>query len=302
MTTNKTNKPQNRKRKRTSIGKEQQAITSFFTTTTSSNSFTSSPTVTTIDINPNLTATTTPSVNFTTSSTTTVIDINAGDCQDIRLSVPLNTNTFTNTSNTIPNSSSSSSSSSSSTSNSNSTSSSSSSSSSNSDSTSTSQFTEVFNEEHFESELNANLTYKQIQEDFQKRYKTSMLKPTLPHKHFKPKFLYIPVTKSYTNDTTGETSQQIRQIAIKNQIRTLSFHENNQPSYKGTFSKKSEILNGRRPFHKDNEIIDYNNDNGNNWITNNDNTENISTSDDETNVDEETIEYDDFLVRNNIFN
>jgi hypothetical protein len=125
-----------------------------------------------------------------------------------------------------------------------------------------------------------------------------MLKP----KSTKPKFLYIPVTKPFTNPSTGQTSKQIRQIKIKNQIRTLCFHENNEPPYRGTFSKTSNIIIGNRPFRKDYKIFDYDIDNGNNWNKNEKYTEDSSTSEDDTNVDEETIVFDDFVVPNDNFN
>ena len=125
-----------------------------------------------------------------------------------------------------------------------------------------------------------------------------MLKP----KSTKPNFLYIPLTKTSTNPSTGQTCKQIRQIAVKNQIRTLCFHENNEPPYQGTFSKTSKIIDRRRPFGKDNKIFDYDIDNGNNWITNEKYTEDSSTSEDDTNVDEETIVFDDFVVPNDNFN
>jgi len=181
-------------------------------------------------------------------------------------------------------------------------------SSSNSTSTSPSHVTYVFDKDHFESELNANLTKEQIKKEFQNRYGNKMLKRKSTKQHSKPKFLYIPVTKTFTNPSTGQTSKQIRQMKIKNQIRTLCFHENNEPPYQGTFSKTSNIIIGNRPFRKDNKIFDYDIDNGNNWNrdkngnTNEKYTEDSSTSEDDTNVDEETIVFDDFVVPNDNFN
>ena len=89
-----------------------------------------------------------------------------------------------------------------------------------------------------------------------------MLNPKSTKQHSKPKCLYIPVTKPFTNPSTGQ---------------------NNKRPYKGTFTKTSNIIIGKRPFRNDNKIFDYDIDNGNNWNTNeNGNTNEKYTEDSST--------------------
>eukprot|EP01132_Coremiostelium_polycephalum_P011724 gene11724-14349_t len=48
-------------------------------------------------------------------------------------------------------------------------------------------------------------------------------------------------------------------------IKLLKFHDDSRPAYYGTYSKKSKLINGRRPFRQDTEVLDYNYDSGDEW-------------------------------------
>jgi len=54
-------------------------------------------------------------------------------------------------------------------------------------------------------------------------------------------------------------------IKIPNKYRFLSFHEDRRPAYHGTWSKKSSIITGKKPFGKDTFVFDYEYDSEGEW-------------------------------------
>lgn len=54
-------------------------------------------------------------------------------------------------------------------------------------------------------------------------------------------------------------------IKIPNKYRFLSFHEDRRPAYHGTWSKKSSIITGKKPFGKDTSVFDYDYDSEGEW-------------------------------------
>jgi flagellar biosynthesis GTPase FlhF len=56
-----------------------------------------------------------------------------------------------------------------------------------------------------------------------------------------------------------------RQVQISNHYRHLYFAEDFRPAYVGTFSKKSTVVSGRRPFAKDKELFNYDYDSEGEW-------------------------------------
>lgn len=56
-----------------------------------------------------------------------------------------------------------------------------------------------------------------------------------------------------------------RIIVVPNRYKFLGFHEDVRPPYRGTWSKSSKLVNGRRPFSKDTQYLDYENDSEAEW-------------------------------------
>ena len=59
----------------------------------------------------------------------------------------------------------------------------------------------------------------------------------------------IAMDPNATQPPHNSTSHQVK-------MKLLSFHENNRPAYYGTWSKKSGVVGGRKPFCKD-SVLDY---------------------------------------------
>eukprot|EP01104_Vermistella_antarctica_P015130 TRINITY_DN4900_c0_g1_i1.p1 TRINITY_DN4900_c0_g1~~TRINITY_DN4900_c0_g1_i1.p1 ORF type:complete len:557 (+),score=210.36 TRINITY_DN4900_c0_g1_i1:54-1724(+) len=49
-------------------------------------------------------------------------------------------------------------------------------------------------------------------------------------------------------------------------VKNLLFHDNNRPGYCGSFSKKSTLVSGRRPFAQDDNLFDYDYDSDLEWV------------------------------------
>ncbi|RWS11144.1 chromatin assembly factor 1 subunit A-like protein [Dinothrombium tinctorium] len=78
--------------------------------------------------------------------------------------------------------------------------------------------------------------------------------------------------------------------------KLLQFRENTRPPYFGTFRKKSLFISGRRPFHKDDGLFNYDVDSDEEWEEEEEGEE-IKDSESEKSVDEnEKYEIDDFFV------
>jgi len=78
--------------------------------------------------------------------------------------------------------------------------------------------------------------------------------------------------------------------------KLLQFSENRRPPYWGTWSKKPEKLNGRKPFAKE-SVFDYEYDSDDDWEEEEENGESLSDSEGEKEEEEDQYEVDnDFFV------
>ncbi|GAM17686.1 hypothetical protein SAMD00019534_008610 [Acytostelium subglobosum LB1] len=75
-------------------------------------------------------------------------------------------------------------------------------------------------------------------------------------------------------------------IGRLSRLKLLKFHDNQRPSYFGTFSRATKLINGRKPFSKDTHMFDYSYDSGDEWEADDEEAENIA-SDDEVESEEE---------------
>lgn len=77
----------------------------------------------------------------------------------------------------------------------------------------------------------------------------------------------------------------------------LSFHENTRPAYYGTWSKKSSLISGRRPFGRDSGLLNYEVDSDEEWDEEEVDGESIvSSGSDNSRNGADEFEMDDFLV------
>mmetsp|Transcript_23444 Transcript_23444/g.52620 ORF Transcript_23444/g.52620 Transcript_23444/m.52620 type:complete len:192 (+) Transcript_23444:1906-2481(+) len=85
------------------------------------------------------------------------------------------------------------------------------------------------------------------------------------------------------------TYTEIQEREFDNRIRTLSFYEDYRPAYVGTISTI-------RPLSKDTELLNYDNDSGEDWEEVE--GEDLNNSDEEEEVEGgNEVEYDDFFCR-----
>ena len=90
----------------------------------------------------------------------------------------------------------------------------------------------------------------------------------------------------------GRQQQAIGEIP---RAKLLQFHANQRPAYWGTWSKSSQLVTGRRPFHQDKQVFDYEYDSDEDWE---DEGEGESLSDADNDDKEEE---DDYEVDNEFF-
>ncbi|KAH8983583.1 hypothetical protein EDB86DRAFT_3050268 [Lactarius hatsudake] len=89
---------------------------------------------------------------------------------------------------------------------------------------------------------------------------------------------------------------------LHDRTRTLAkvfiFHEDERPGYFGTFTKRSRLIKPRRPFARDDIVIDYSYDSGAEWGEEEEGggDEIMGDSDDERDDDEESDDLDGWLV------
>merc|ERR1711871_94517 len=80
--------------------------------------------------------------------------------------------------------------------------------------------------------------------------------------------------------------------------RFFSFCENTRPLYRGTWSKVSTIITGRRPFHRDEERLNYEQDSEAEWEEEEEAGEDIGLSDEEEDgCEDNDLVYDEFFKR-----
>ena len=58
---------------------------------------------------------------------------------------------------------------------------------------------------------------------------------------------------------------ELKEVRVDSRMKLLAFHTDHRPPYRGTYSKSSNILNGRRPYEKDFKIFNYDFDSEGEW-------------------------------------
>ena len=100
--------------------------------------------------------------------------------------------------------------------------------------------------------------------------------------------VYITVMPDEINPFDAQPFAELRTMRVPNKYRFLSFHEDTRPPYHGTWSKKSYLVTGRRPFGKDTSHLNYDYDSEAEWEEGDD--EMGEDVEDETKDKEEEIE------------
>jgi hypothetical protein len=112
-------------------------------------------------------------------------------------------------------------------------------------------------------------------------------------------------------DEENNNYSELQERMVSNCMKTLSFVEDYRPAYYGTYSKKSLIISGRRPFAKDHELFHYEYDSEEEWeeeiegedIGESDGEEGDEDEEDEREVvkDKDGLMYDDFFRQDGDF-
>lgn len=94
----------------------------------------------------------------------------------------------------------------------------------------------------------------------------------------------------------------LKEVHVDNRKKFLKFNEDYRPPYWGTFSKRSSIISGRRPFAKDYNLLNYDVDSEAEWEEEDPDGEDIDVSDNEDDEDEgNDLVYDDVIVPDHVF-
>ena len=157
----------------------------------------------------------------------------------------------------------------------------------------------------FESALNSDMAIEEIQAYYRNKYSS---RRSYKRRHSKAsKYITLHVAVTVTDnrannrssfDQSDNTYTEMQERTFHNKMRTLSFHTDTRPAYVGTISKRSRVINGRRPFAKDVELLNYDYDSEEDW------EEEVEGEDlNETDEEEEgegggnELVYDDFFCR-----
>lgn len=157
-----------------------------------------------------------------------------------------------------------------------------------------------FDHDAFDKALKAGMSMNDIMLQNRERYASlsqhSKRTPRMPAQ--------INVAVAVAGNAFGaEEYSEIKEVFVDSRIKTLKFWEDERPAYVGTYSKKSRIVNGRNPFGRDDELLNYDVDSEEEWDPDEADGEDIGNSDDDHDEDEEGNElmYDDFFRRDNDF-
>ena len=159
----------------------------------------------------------------------------------------------------------------------------------------------------FTEALDADISILDIFRFHKKRYLDQKNNPSRQKRpHRKPKKITVTVTSVDNNNGFGDETanniySEIKEVLVDSRIRTFSFHEDYRPAYVGTVSKNSNIVTGRRPFSRDNELINYEYDSEGEWEEEEVEGEDIAESDEEEEEGGNELEYDDFFRQDNDF-
>ena len=128
-----------------------------------------------------------------------------------------------------------------------------------------------FDEENFLREMNADLSKGYVSRMFKERYCPVQRPGCRPawmarRKRRGLKNLSVTVPSTCSN-AFGSDGQVKKDVVVNSRMKFFQIREfgGHRPPYRGTFSKSSRILSGRRPCLKDPELFDYDYDSETEW-------------------------------------
>ena len=102
------------------------------------------------------------------------------------------------------------------------------------------------------------------------------------------------VTVLSENAFAPQPYDEERVIVVPNRYKFLGFHEDVRPPYRGTWSKRSSFVTGRRPLGKDTKYLDYDVDSEEEWEEGDDEDgEDLVDGDDGADEEEDMLNEDD---------
>ena len=102
------------------------------------------------------------------------------------------------------------------------------------------------------------------------------------------------VTVLSENAFAPQPYDEERVIVVPNRYKFLGFHEDVRPPYRGTWSKRSSFVTGRRPLGKDTKYLDYDIDSEEEWEEGDDEDgEDLIDGDDGADEEEDMLNEDD---------
>ena len=126
-----------------------------------------------------------------------------------------------------------------------------------------------FDDEKFQRELKAEMSMGEISRSLRERYssKEGAGRPAWMTRRKRRclKTLSVTLSASGGNAFGPETYSELKDVRVDSRMKFFLFREDYRPPYRGTFSKPSRILNGRRPFGKDHEVFNYDYDSEAEW-------------------------------------
>lgn len=167
----------------------------------------------------------------------------------------------------------------------------------------------------FVATLQSNMTMADIQRSYVERRaaKLAARKAQRATTAKRSKTITVPVEIAKLTASTAAAAAfgeeqgyiEIEHRTFRNRVNTYSYWEDTRPAYVGTWSKKSRLITGRRPFAQDEEMLRYDYDSEEEWEEEGEG-EDIAMSDgsrDEEDDEEggNELEYDDFFRHDNDF-
>lgn len=101
------------------------------------------------------------------------------------------------------------------------------------------------------------------------------------------------VTVLSENAFAPQPYDEERVIIVPNRYKFLGFHEDVRPPYRGTWSKRSSLVTGRRPLGKDTKYLDYDVDSEEEWEEGDDEEGEDLVDDDDGAEEEEDMQNDE---------
>jgi chromatin assembly factor 1 subunit A len=101
------------------------------------------------------------------------------------------------------------------------------------------------------------------------------------------------VTVLSENAFAPQPYDEERVIIVPNRYKFLGFHEDVRPPYRGTWSKRSSLVTGRRPLGKDTKYLDYDIDSEEEWEEGDDEEGEDLVDDDDGAEEEEDMQNDE---------